>query len=182
MPFESKYTFKVIFIGDAGVGKTSLVARHISASFKDNYMPTLGANVTSKDYKVKGQTLTLMIWDIAAQEGFNEVRADYYHGAKAAFAVYDATRPETYDDILFWLDDLKKAVPKKIPVVLVANKIDLLATVSNETAKKLARDLGIDFIQTSAKTGENVEESFKRIVGKLLSTIPAMTTMKREKK
>ena len=182
LPFEPKYTFKVVFIGDAGVGKTSLVARHISTSFKENYMPTLGANVTSKDYKVKGQTLTLMIWDIAAQEGFNAVRADYYNGARAAFAVYDVTRPGTYDDILFWLDDLKKSLHKKIPIVLIANKIDLPAAVDSKTAEKLAHDLGLDFIRTSAKTGENVEESFRRIVEKLLKAIPARTAMKREGK
>jgi small GTP-binding protein len=182
VPFESKYTFKVVFIGDAAVGKTSLIARHISASFKGNYVPTLGANVTSKDYNVKGQTITLMIWDIAAQEGYNEVRADYYSGAKAAFAVYDVTRPETYDDILFWLDDLKKAVPKKIPIVLVANKIDLPAVVNSKTAEKLAHDLRLDYIQTSAKSGENVEESFQGIVEKLIKAVPAKTISKKESK
>jgi small GTP-binding protein len=181
MPFESEYIFKVVFIGDAGVGKTSLVARHISSSFKESYIPTLGANVTSRDYNVRGRRLTLMIWDIAASEGFNEVRADYYNGAKAAFAVYDVTRPETYDGILFWLDDLKKSVKNKIPIILVANKIDLPAVVRKEAAEKLAADLGLDFIQTSAKTGENVENSFKKIVELLLKALQAKSRERKGK-
>jgi small GTP-binding protein len=162
-----KYTFKVIFLGDAAVGKTSIVARHVTSTFEENYIPSIGANITSRDYSINGKDITLMIWDIAAQEGFSKVRYDYYQGARAAFMVYDVTRPGTFEDIVFWLDDLKKAVRKKIPMILIGNKIDLPDVVHVHSGQRLADDIGADFIETSAKTGQNIEEAFGKIAKKL---------------
>jgi small GTP-binding protein len=163
-----RYTYKVVFLGDAEVGKTSIVARHSTSFFTEKYMPSIGANITSRDYNIDGKDVTLMIWDIAAQEGFSRVRYDYYQGARAAFIVYDVTRPWTFDDIVFWLDDLKKSVRRKIPILLVGNKIDLPPVVLTSSGHRLADDLGADFIETSAKTGQNIEAAFDRIARKLL--------------
>jgi small GTP-binding protein len=168
-----RYTYKVVFLGDAEVGKTSIVARHSTSFFDEKYLPSIGANITSRDYNIEGKDITLMIWDIAAQEGFSRMRDDYYQGARAAFMVYDVTRPWTFDDIIFWLDDLKKTVRKRIPTLLVGNKIDLPPVVQANSGHKLADDVGADFIETSAKTGQNIEEAFERIVRKLLEASSA---------
>jgi len=162
-----KYTFKVIFLGDAAVGKTSIVAKHVTSSFKENYIPSIGANITSRVYSIEGKEITLMIWDIAAQEGFSSIRYDYYQGAKAAFIVYDVTRPGTFEDVVFWHDDLSKIVRRKIPTVLIGNKADLPAIVQFQSGRRLAEDLGAEFIETSAKTGQNIEELFDKVARKL---------------
>lgn len=166
-----KFTFKVIFLGDAAVGKTSIVARHITSSFSENCMPSLGANITSRDYNFADQDITLLIWDIAAQEAFSRVRQQYYNGAKAVFLVYDVTRPGTFEDILTWLDDFNKIIRKKIPIVLIGNKIDLPAVVHAPSGERLAKDIGAEFIETSAKTGQNIEEVFERVVRLVAGTV-----------
>jgi small GTP-binding protein len=114
-----------------------------------------------------------MIWDIAAQEGFSKVRYDYYQGARAAFIVYDVTRPGTFEDVVFWLDDLKKSVRKKIPMLLIGNKIDLSPIVHLHSGRRLADDIGADFIETSAKTGQNIEEAFQKIAKEVVQDLPA---------
>jgi len=166
-PGSKKYTFKVVFLGDAAVGKTSIVAKHVTSTFRENYIPSLGANITSREYSVEGKDITLMIWDIAAQEMFSRVRQQYYDGAKAAFIVYDVTRPGTFEDVVSWYDDLVGIIRKKIPITVIGNKTDLPAVVHSPSGKRLADDLKADFIETSAKTGDNIEKAFDKVVRKL---------------
>nr|MDO8132662.1 Rab family GTPase [Candidatus Njordarchaeum guaymaensis] len=166
-PGLKKYTFKVIFLGDAAVGKTSIVAKHVTSTFRENYIPSLGANITSREYSVEGKDITLLIWDIAAQEEFSRVRQEYYRGVKAAFIVYDVTRPKTFQNVVSWYDDLTTIISKKIPIILIGNKADLPAVVYSPSGKRLADDLKADFIETSAKTGDNIEKVFDKVVRKL---------------
>jgi Ras-related protein Rab-5C len=116
---RAKYVFKTVFVGDPAVGKTSIITKHVMSSFRENYIPTLGANITSNDYVVDNYGVTLLIWDIAGQEIFNRVREKYYGGAKAAFVVYDVTRPETLEGAKKWVEDLKHFIPGNIPLVVV---------------------------------------------------------------
>ncbi len=174
-PASKKYNFKIIFLGDAAVGKTSIVARHVTSTFRENYIPSLGANITSREYTVDGKEITLMIWDIAAQEAFSKVRQQYYNGTKAAFIVYDVTRPGTFENVVSWHDDLINIIGKKTPVILIGNKTDLRAVVQFQSGKRLADDLGADFIETSAKTGQNIEELFEKVVRRLSETFSAAT-------
>jgi small GTP-binding protein len=169
-PSSKRYTIKVIFLGDAAVGKTSIVSRHITSTFRANYIPSLGANITTREYNIQGNDITLLIWDIAAQEAFNRIRHQYYNGAKAAFIVYDVTRPSTFEDVIYWFSDLGEVISKKIPLILVGNKIDLPAVVSAHSGERLAADIGADFIETSAKTGQNVGMAFEKVVRKLSGT------------
>ena len=166
-PSLKKYTYKVVFLGDAEVGKTSIIARYATSLFKENYIPSIGANITSRDLNIEGKDITLMIWDVAAQEGFSRVRKDYYQGSRAAFLVYDVTRPWTFENLVFWADDLKDTVHRKVPMILVGNKVDLQALVQVTSGRRMADDLGADFIETSAKTGQNIGEAFERIAKKL---------------
>jgi small GTP-binding protein len=175
-PASKKFIFKVIFLGDAAVGKTSIVAKHVTSTFRENYIPSLGANVNSRQYSVEGKDVTLMIWDIAAQEQFSRVRQQYYQGVRAAFIVYDVTRPRTFENVVSWHDDLTAIVRKKIPMILIGNKADLPAVVHSASGKRLADDIGADFIETSAKTGENIEKVFDKVVRKLIGTASAAGT------
>jgi small GTP-binding protein len=168
---RAKHIFKVVFVGDPAVGKTSLVARHVRSSFRENYIPSLGANITSNDYLIDNYAVTLLIWDIAGQEIFSSVREKYYAGAKAAFVVYDVTRPETLNGTKVWTDDVKKFVSPDIPLILVGNKTDLERKVAKRDGEIFARKLNAQFIETSAKTGENVPEAFREIAETLVNKL-----------
>jgi small GTP-binding protein len=168
---RARRVFKVIFVGDPSVGKTSMVAKHISSAFRENYVPTLGTNISSKDYNYGGHSVTLMIWDIAGQEMFKAVREKYYSGANAAFIVYDVTRPETFVNVLAWAKDIKSFLPEAIPSIIVGNKTDMEREVDKKDAETVAKHLGAEFLETSAKTGANIDEAFDRIIRKLLSGV-----------
>jgi small GTP-binding protein len=160
--------FKVVFIGDQGVGKSSLVSRYVTSSFKTDYLPTIGANVVAKEYSYEGRVITLIIWDIAGQDMFTKIRDKYYAGGSMAVLVYDVTNRDTLEHATFWLDDMKKATRSNLPVILVANKIDLNRVVRKEDGEKLAREIKAKLVETSAKTGENVRKLFDELV-KLLA-------------
>jgi small GTP-binding protein len=161
--------FKIIFIGDEGVGKTSIVARYATSQFKTDYLPTLGANVVAKEYSHEGRILTLLIWDIAGQEMFGQVRDKYYGGTSMAVLVYDITSKKTLTDTKSWLKDLKNSTAANIPLVLVGNKIDLPnRNVSKDEGEKLAKEIGASFLEASAKTGENVRKLFDLVVRLLI--------------
>jgi small GTP-binding protein len=141
-----------------------LVSRYVTSSFKTDYLPTIGANVVAKEYSYEGKVLTLIIWDIAGQDMFTKVRDKYYAGGSMAVLVYDVTKRDTLEHANFWLDDMKKATRSTIPVILVANKIDLDRIVRREEGEKLAKEIKAKLIETSAKTGENVRKLFEELV------------------
>jgi small GTP-binding protein len=166
---RARHIFKVVFLGDPSVGKTSIVAKHVSAAFKENYIPTLGTNISSKNYNIAGNSVSLMIWDIAGQEVFKSIIQKYFEGTNAAFIVYDVTRPETYQSIIVWYHEMMRFVPKTTPVIVVGNKTDLSRRVDRKDGEKMAKQLNADYIETSAKTGTNVDQIFESVAKKLLS-------------
>jgi small GTP-binding protein len=140
----------------------------VTSSFKTDYLPTIGANVVAKEYSYEGKVLTLIIWDIAGQDMFTKVRDKYYAGGSMAVLVYDITKQATLDNAKFWLDDMKRATRSNLPVVLVANKIDLNRIVRKEDGEKLAKEIRAKLVETSAKTGENVRKLFEELVKMLV--------------
>jgi small GTP-binding protein len=168
---RARHIFKVVFIGDPGVGKTSMVAKHVSAAFKENYIPTLGTNISSKNYNIAGNAVSLMIWDIAGQEVFKTIIEKYFEGTNAAFIVYDVTRPETLQSVVVWYHEMMRFVEKTAAVIVVGNKTDLPRRVERKDGEKTANQLGADYVETSAKTGANIDQTFDRIGKKLLSEV-----------
>jgi small GTP-binding protein len=160
--------FKIVFVGDQGVGKTSLITKYAASAFKEDYLPTLGANVVAKEVSVEGKVLTLIIWDIAGQEIFSVVRDRYYNKTDIAVIVYDVTARETLKSIKAWLHDLGNYTPSNTPLVLVGNKIDLPnRVISKGEGEKAAKEVHAIHIETSARTGENVRKLFEKLIGLL---------------
>jgi small GTP-binding protein len=118
----------------------------------------------AKEYSYEGKVLTLIIWDIAGQDMFTKVRDKYYAGGSMAVLVYDVSKHETLEHAKFWLDDIKKVTKSSLPVILVANKIDLDKVVRKEEGEKLAKEIKAKLVETSAKTGENVRKLFEEVV------------------
>ena len=169
---------KVCLLGDFGVGKTSLIRRFVFDAYDDKYLSTLGVKVTKKQMVVKDFKkkpflkidLTLMIWDLVGQKGFQAIKTSAYKGTNGAFIVCDLTRPETIESMNWWVDSLFK-VSKDIPLIFLANKVDLTDDVvpaelrgKIETIMKKYKGF---FFSTSAKTGKDVEAAFQSMGSKL---------------
>lgn len=173
-------SYKVIFVGDAATGKTSLIAKNADSAFQVNYIPTVCANISAKNYEFDGGSVKLLMWDIAGQVGFRRVRDQYYVGAAGAFIVYDVTRVKTFQDVCAWLDEVKKFASNQLQLTLLGNKVDLPREVKREDGEKVAKEIGADFVETSAKTGENVKTAFADMAKKLL-TQASLDLQKKEK-
>jgi len=167
-----EYVFKITILGDSAVGKTSLINQFVEGSFQDDYKPTLGANIVRKDVTLNGVKVRLIMWDLAGQEKYRVVRSMYFQGCEGALLVYDITRINTLENIdSKWLRDFKKYVKKKGAFVLIGNKSDLeeQRVVTKERGKELAAKIeASDFIETSAKARENIEEAFTLLVNQIL--------------
>lgn len=166
---KEMYT-KICMLGDPGVGKTSLVRRFVMDIFDDNYIPSIGMKVTKKSVNLGDDTLafTLMIWDILGSKT-NRFDSIYYKGVKGALLVSDITRENTMDSLSKWISGLFD-ITGEIPIVLLANKIDL-ESKKEEMEKKMSQygdDYHSDYLFTSAKTGENVESAFLTLAMRLI--------------
>jgi len=170
---EREFVYKVVILGDAAVGKTSLINQFVEGTFQEDYKPTLGANIVRKDVNLNKARVRLIMWDLAGQEKYRVVRSMYFQGCEGALLVYDVTRYNTFDNINSkWLRDFKKYVKKKGVYVLIGNKTDLKdqRTIPTERRKELAKKIKAShFIETSAKLGENIEEAFSFLVTQILS-------------
>ncbi len=171
-----KMKAKICMIGDSGVGKTSLVRRYVMDYFDDKYIVTLGTKITKKSILLRETPLgtpleiTLTIWDIMGQESFRELlKESYFYGANGLLAVTDMTEPGTLVSIHRWIK-LASGVAGKVPVHLVANKVDLenKITVLPEDVEATAKEVGGTFDFTSAKSGDHVEESFQSVAASII--------------
>lgn len=170
---------KICLLGDWGVGKTSLIRRFVYNAYDDRYLSTLGVKVSKKNTVVKDfkkkpffkVNLTLLIWDLVGQKGFKNMQLSAYRGTNGALVVFDLTRPETIERAEGWISSLLK-VTKSIPLILLANKVDLTDnSVPLDLKGKIEgimEKYNAQFFPTSAKTGLNVETVFQEI-GKLLT-------------
>ena len=165
--------FKVVIIGDSGVGKSNLMTRYTNNDFSNESQPTIGVEFMTKNVEVGNREAKVQIWDTAGQERFRAISRSIYHGAKGAFLVYDITRPETFDNMQQWLQELKAHVHATCQIYLIGNKCDLehLRVVKKESAERFARDNGISFLETSALESTNVDKAFKFLVQSIFEVV-----------
>ncbi len=163
---SEEYAFKLILGGDGAVGKTSMVHRFVEDVFNVDYKSTIGTSIMKKECTFEGleSKVRFVIWDLAGQSQFKRVRQSYVANAEAGILVFDVTRKETFENVKLWWDETIKEA-EGITLVLVGNKIDLTDSrqVSKEEGEALANKLGLSYIETSAKTGENIEDAFKML-------------------
>ena len=164
-----KFKYKIIVVGDPAVGKTSTVLRFTDRAFKRSYLPTIGTNINEKDIQVKNKQIHFIIWDIAGQSKFQMMRKHFYSGADGQLLIFDLTRPNTLKNIASWYQDIKSYLKKDLAGFVLGNKSDLgdLRNVDDGEIKTLAKELNLEYIETSALSGENIDEAFQRL-GELL--------------
>ncbi|NVM04316.1 MAG: GTP-binding protein [Candidatus Helarchaeota archaeon] len=157
--------FKVIVVGDPSVGKTSIVLRFTDRAFRRTYIPTIGVNISEKIINYKDAKIEFVIWDIAGQSKFSIMRKHFYTGANIQFLVFDLTSPKSFENILNWYKDIKKNLKNNMRAILLANKNDLIERrkINQKEIKKLANELNLEYIETSALTGENVDQAFYKM-------------------
>jgi len=156
--------YKVLVVGDIAVGKTSIIRRYVNRSFSTQYKTTVGVDFHLKTLKKGDQTIRLQLWDIAGQERFGSMTRIYYKDAVGAFVVFDVSRTSTLETVSRWKQDIDQKVnlregEESIPVVLLANKIDMGVLIKNkEEMDQLCKDLGfIAWFETSARLDKNID-------------------------
>eukprot|EP01103_Thecamoeba_quadrilineata_P003553 TRINITY_DN13316_c0_g1_i1.p1 TRINITY_DN13316_c0_g1~~TRINITY_DN13316_c0_g1_i1.p1 ORF type:complete len:209 (+),score=29.80 TRINITY_DN13316_c0_g1_i1:31-657(+) len=156
------HLFKLLMIGDSGVGKSSLLVRFTDDTYAETYSCTLSVDFKIRTIMMDGKRIKLQIWDTSGQERFRSITSSYYRGALGVIVVYDVTNQETFDNVKAWFDEIEKNVSPTVSKLLIGNKSDLESerVVSSTTGKELANNLQIPFLETSAKTAANVEQAF----------------------
>jgi len=160
------YLFKVVLIGDSGVGKSNLLSRFTRNEFSLESKSTIGVEFATRSINVDGKMIKAQIWDTAGQERYRAITSAYYRGAVGALLVYDITRHVTFENVERWLKELRDHTEHNIVVMLVGNKSDLrhLRAVSTEDAQTFAEREGLYFTETSALESTNVENAFKQVL------------------
>mmetsp|Transcript_43073 Transcript_43073/g.99157 ORF Transcript_43073/g.99157 Transcript_43073/m.99157 type:complete len:208 (-) Transcript_43073:201-824(-) len=154
---------KLLLIGDSGVGKSCLLGRFTEDKFAQSMAPTIGIDFRVKMLEFNGQRVKLQIWDTAGQERFHTITQQYYRNAMGVVMVYDVTNQASFDDIRKWVSQINTHGAEATDRVLVGNKADGSAgkrEVSREAGEALATEYGVEFFETSAREGKNVDEAF----------------------
>ncbi|XP_067472594.1 ras-related protein Rab-37-like isoform X3 [Thunnus thynnus] len=169
-PYNEDLEHKTILVGDSGVGKTSLLVQFDQGKFiTGSFSATVGIGFTNKVVDVDNLKVKLQIWDTAGQERFRSVTHAYYRDAQALLLLYDITSKLSFDNIRAWLTEIHEYAQKDVVIMLLGNKSDMAAerVVKTEDGEKLAKEYGVPFMETSAKTGVNVELAFLAIAREL---------------
>ncbi|CAF0910804.1 unnamed protein product [Adineta steineri] len=166
----NQYQFKVMLLGDSGVGKTCLLVRFKDGTFlAGSFIATVGIDFRNKLVTLGDKKIKLQIFDTAGQERFRSVTHSYYRDANALLLLYDVTSYSSFENISAWLSEIKEFAHDGVVIMLIGNKIDKSQrVVSREAGERLARDYEVSFLETSAKTGQNVELAFMATAQALL--------------
>jgi len=170
-PTQEEYDFlyKVVLIGDSGVGKSNLLSRFTRNEFNLETKSTIGVEFATRSIQTEGKTIKSQIWDTAGQERYRAITSAYYRGAVGALLVYDIAKYSTFKNVERWLTELRENADRNIVIMLVGNKSDLrhLREVPTEEAKGFAEKNKLSFIETSALDSTNVELAFQNILSEI---------------
>jgi len=166
---EYDYLFKLLLIGDSGVGKSCMLLRFADDTYTESYISTIGVDFKIRSVQHEGKTIKLQIWDTAGQERFRTITSSYYRGAHGIIIVYDVTDRESFNNVKNWVGEIDKYAADGVNKLLVGNKCDLASkkVVSTDEAKELADSLNLRLLETSAKNAHNVEEAFNTMAGEI---------------
>jgi small GTP-binding protein len=163
-------SFKVVLVGESGVGKTSIITQFIDQTFQEDIQSTTGGTFSTKSVVCDGgKILKFEIWDTAGQEKYRSLTTMFYKDANAAVMVYDVTRKDSFEEMKnYWANQIKENSPENIILAIAANKSDLIEqeTVDEEEARNFAKELNAIFVTTSAKSSEGINSLFEEIAKK----------------
>jgi len=166
-PYAENEVMKVLLVGDSGVGKTSVLMRYTENTFSESSISSIGADFKIRNIPVDGREIKLQLWDTAGQERFRTITSSFFRGAHAVIIVYDVTNQLTFNNVKLWRQEVQKYAGARVNCVLVGNKCDLKdkIVIDTNTAKTYADEIGIPFLETSAKDSLNIDQIFMTVVG-----------------
>eukprot|EP00478_Filoreta_tenera_P002228 GABV01002289.1.p1 GENE.GABV01002289.1~~GABV01002289.1.p1 ORF type:complete len:204 (-),score=67.03 GABV01002289.1:17-628(-) len=178
MASEYDYLFKLLLIGDSGVGKSCLLLRFADDTYTESYISTIGVDFKIRTIDLDGKTIKLQIWDTAGQERFRTITSSYYRGAHGIIIVYDVTDMESFNNVRQWLFEIDRFASENVSKLLVGNKCDLSSSkaVDYDTAKKFAEQHDMPFLETSAKSSHNVEQAFLMMAAQIKNRMATQPT------
>lgn len=190
MAFYSKedsgddYLFKIVLLGDSGVGKSNLLARFARNEFYSNSKSTIGVEFQTQKMEINGKEVKAQVWDTAGQERFRAVTSAYYRGAVGALVVYDISRRQTFDSVGRWLNELHIHCDMNVVTILVGNKTDLkdAREISTAEGKSLAESEDLFFTETSALDSSNVTAAFQTIIKEIYNILSKKVIQSQELK
>ncbi|CCK68506.1 Rab family GTPase YPT32 KNAG_0B00580 [Huiozyma naganishii CBS 8797] len=164
--YDYDYLFKIVLIGDSGVGKSNLLSRFTTNEFNIESKSTIGVEFATRTIEVEGKKIKAQIWDTAGQERYRAITSAYYRGAVGALIVYDISKSSTYENCNHWLTELRENADDNVAVGLIGNKSDLahLRAVPTDEAKNFAQENQLLFTETSALNSENVDQAFRELI------------------
>ena len=167
---DPKYTFKILTLGESGVGKTCILRRFVENKFSKNHLATIGIDFKTKTISIKGYEVKLKIWDTAGQERFRNITNQYYKGADGIILVYDLTNKESMLKIKDWMEQIQQnTTSSEIALVLVANKVDLNRVITNDESLSLSQQLKIKSFETSALSGDGIDDIFQYLTMEIIN-------------
>lgn len=181
--FISDFLFKLLLIGDSGVGKSCLLLRFADDTYTESYISTIGVDFKIRTIELEGKMIKLQIWDTAGQERFRTITSSYYRGAHGIIVVYDVTDNESFNNVKQWLHEIDRYASENVNKLLVGNKSDLSSkrAVTFEQGKEFADSLGIEFVETSAKNATNVEKAFIQMSSQIKARMKSQPTAEKSK-
>ena len=165
-----EYVYKVLLLGDTTVGKTCFLMKYTDKTFQDIHMATIGLDYRLKSMKLKsGKNIKLQIWDTAGQDRFRAITKNYYKGSHGIILIYDVTNVQTFENVKQWVSQIREEASANVIIYIAGNKIDMEEDrkVNKEEGEKLAEELGFPFVETSAKSGININETFEDLVERI---------------
>lgn len=175
MEQEYDHLFKILIIGDSSVGKTSVLLRFVDDMYSPEFQTTIGVDFKIANLNINNKVIKLQLWDTAGQDRFRNIVASYYRGAQGIMLMYDITNPASFQSVTRWHEEAQGYLQSSVPKLLIGNKADLAnqRAVKLDEAHQLAERLGMDYIETSAKSSQNVKQAFESMSRKILSTVSA---------
>lgn len=166
--------FKLLLIGDSGVGKTCILFRFSDDAFNTTFISTIGIDFKIKTIELRGKKIKLQIWDTAGQERFHTITTSYYRGAMGIMLVYDITNAKSFDNIAKWLRTIQEHANVEVEKMILGNKCDMedKRVISKERGETIARENSVKFLETSAKTNVNIERAFTELSESILDKFP----------
>lgn len=168
------HLFKLLLIGDSGVGKTCILFRFSDDAFNTTFISTIGIDFKIKTIDINGKRVKLQIWDTAGQERFHTITTSYYRGANGIMLVYDITNPKSFDNITKWLKNITDFASDDVERILLANKCDMeeKRMISTARGQEVATANNIKFYETSAKNNQNISDAFVTLAEDILTKQP----------
>ena len=165
---------QLLVIGDSSVGKTSLITRYTNGTFKEEYLATVGLDYYSKNEEINNQAIQIKLWDTAGQERFKALTQNYFRNAEGVLLAFDVTNEESFNNLKEWISSIKVNMEAKnifLPLIIVGNKIDMEneRDITKEDAENFASENKYKYFETSAKTGEGVDEAVKELINLVLN-------------